>query len=102
MKKAIISLGGSQHIVQEGDVLRVTLAQTTDKKLSVPVLATIDGSTVNIGSPEVKGLVVELTVEDQEARAKKVTAIRYKAKKRVLKIRGHRQSQSVLKVSKIG
>jgi ribosomal protein L21 len=34
-------------------------------------------------------------------KAEKVTAIRYKAKKRVHKVRGHRQQHSVIKITKI-
>jgi ribosomal protein L21 len=40
-------------------------------------------------------------VVDNEAKAEKVTAIRYKAKKRVHKLHGHRQLQTVLKIDTI-
>jgi ribosomal protein L21 len=44
-------------------------------------------------------VVAEIVEED--VKADKVTAIRYKAKKRVHKVHGHRQHQTVLKISKI-
>ncbi|MDQ3093915.1 MAG: 50S ribosomal protein L21 [bacterium] len=101
MIKAIIQLGTSQHIVSVDDVLSVSIAQTDKNKFTVPVLAIIDGDKVSIGAPNVKDIEVEFTVEDQNERADKVTAIRYKAKKRVLKVRGHKQHLTRLKVSKI-
>jgi ribosomal protein L21 len=44
---------------------------------------------------------VELSVEDNAVRGDKVTAVRYKAKKRVMKVRGHKQAKVELKVTKI-
>ena len=40
-------------------------------------------------------------VVSADVQADKVTSIRYKAKKRVRTVRGHRQHQTVLKVTKI-
>jgi ribosomal protein L21 len=54
-----------------------------------------------VGTPLVKGAVVKASVVDAEARAEKVTAIRYKAKKRVHKVHGHRQDQTVIKIDSI-
>ena len=99
MKKAVIQVGAKQYLVAEGDQLEVSLQPSTDKKLSVPALLVIDGEKTTVGTPET-GSKVELDLLDR-FKAEKVTAIRYKAKKRVLKVRGHRQQLVAAKVSKI-
>src|SRR3990170_5715974 len=98
MKKAVIQVGAKQYLVAEGDQLEVSLQPSTDKKLSVPALLVIDGEKTTVGTPET-GSKVELDLLDR-FKAEKVTAIRYKAKKRVLKVRGHRQQLVAAKVSK--
>ncbi len=101
MKKAVIATGGKQYLVSEGETLTVERIKSTDKKLSFDPLMVIDGEKVTIGTPSVKGVAVKASVVE-ETRADKVTAIRYKAKKRVHKVHGHRQDQTVLKVESIG
>lgn len=105
MKKAVIATGGKQYVVAEGETLTVErLADTvaSDKKgVKFDALLVIDGDKVSVGAPLVSGANVTATVVDAEARADKVTAIRYKAKKRVHKLHGHRQLQTVLKIDKI-
>lgn len=71
------------------------------QKLDLEVLMVIDGDKVSIGSPTVSGVKVSAEIVEADARAEKVTSIRYKSKKRVHKVRGHRQYQTVLKVGKI-
>lgn len=99
MKKAVIISGGHQYIVAEKDKLEVELVG--DKKtLKFEPLMVIDGDKVQVGQPVVKGASVEAKVVD-ETRGDKVTAIRYKAKKRVNKKRGHRQNYNVIEITKI-
>lgn len=87
-------------MVAEKDKLEVELVG--DKKtLKFEPLMVIDGEKVQVGQPVVKGASVEAKVID-ETRGKKVTAIRYKAKKRVNKKRGHRQGYNVIEITKIG
>lgn len=100
MKKAVIRLGSSQYLVSEGDVIEVDLLQSADKKFSVPALLVLDGEKTIVGKPETESKV-DLTVNEALIKADKVTAIRYKAKKRVHKVRGHRQKLSSVKVAKI-
>lgn len=98
-KKAVIVSGGHQYVVAEKDKLEVELVG--DKKtLKFEPLLVIDGEKVQVGQPIVKGASVEAKVID-ETRGDKVTSIRYKAKKRVNKKRGHRQSYSVIEITKI-
>jgi len=61
----------------------------------------IDGDTIKIGTPLVKDAKVKAEVVNQNVKADKVMAIRYKAKKRVHKVRGHRQQHTQIKIVKI-
>jgi large subunit ribosomal protein L21 len=102
MKKAVIATGGKQYVVTEGDTVTVERLKDADKKsLTFDVLLVIDDNKVSVGTPLVSGASVMASIVDAEAKADKVTAIRYKAKKRVHKLHGHRQLQTVLKIEKI-
>lgn len=101
MKKAVIVSGGHQYIVSENEKFNVELVGD-NKTLTFEPLMVIDGDKVQIGQPTVKGAIVEAKVLEESIKADKVTAIRYKAKKRVNKVRGHRQQHSVIQITKIG
>ena len=100
MKKAVIATGGKQYIVTEGLTLEVELLGDESKVNFTPLLV-IDGDKVTVGKPEVKDSTVTAEVIEKEILGDKVLAIRYKAKKRVHKIHGHRQHKSVIKITKI-
>jgi large subunit ribosomal protein L21 len=102
MKKAIIATGGKQYVVSEGETLSIERLKSDDKTVNFDALLVVDGDKTTVGVPTVKGVVVKATVVDAEARAAKVTAIRYKAKKRVHKVHGHKQHQTVIKIDSIG
>ncbi len=99
MKKAIIATGGHQYIVQEGQTLEVELLKA-DKKVEFEPLLVIDGDKTTVGTPAVSGAKVSAEVLG-EVRGEKVTAIRYKAKKRVKKVHGHKQHLNQIKITKI-
>lgn len=99
MKKAIIATGGHQYLVQEGETLEVELLKE-EKNVSFEPLLVIDGEKTTVGTPTVSGAKVTAEVVAQ-VRAEKVTAIRYKAKKRVKKVQGHRQHLTQIKITKI-
>lgn len=101
MKKAVIATGGKQYVVSEGEELAVESLKVDGKKIDFDALLIIDGDTVSVGQPLVKGAKVTADIVDQESRADKVTSIRYKAKKRVHTVRGHKQHQTVIKIAKI-
>ncbi len=101
MKKAIIRVSGNQYVVEEGQVIEVDRLKDAGKSVDFVPLLTIDGDKTTVGTPEVKGAKVTAEVTQAEMQAEKVTAIRYKAKKRVHKVRGHRQLQTQLKIKKI-
>lgn len=101
MKKAVIQTGGKQYVVAEGDTLNVELLKNAGKTVDFEPLLVVDGDTVQVGTPSVAKAKVTAEVVEADVQADKVTSIRYKAKKRVRTVRGHRQHQTVLKVTKI-
>lgn len=101
MKKAVIATGGKQYVVAEGQTLSIERLKGDDKKISFDALLVVDGDKTTVGTPVIKGVAVKASVVDSEARADKVTAIRYKAKKRVHKVHGHRQNQTTISIDSI-
>jgi large subunit ribosomal protein L21 len=101
MKKAVIATGGKQYMVGVGDTVKVELLKNPGKSVDFEALLVVDGENVQVGAPLVAKSKVTAEVVEADVQADKVTSIRYKAKKRVRKVRGHRQHQTVLKVTKI-
>ncbi len=99
-KKAVISTGSHQYLVSEGDELEVEKVGD-EKKLSFEALLVIDGENISVGAPAVAGVKVSAEVTEAEVKADKVVAIRFKAKKRVNKRRGHRQTLTRIRITKI-
>ena len=100
-KKAIIQTGGKQYVVAEGETISVELLKGDSKSVSFEPLMVIDGDSVSVGTPAVAKVVVKADVVDSDVQADKVTSIRYKAKKRVHTVRGHRQHHTTLKITSI-
>lgn len=100
MKKAVISTGGHQYLVAEGEELEVEKL-SADKKTEFEPLLVINGEKASVGTPSVADAKVTVEVVEAEVKADKVVAIRYKAKKRVHKTRGHRQKLSKIKITSI-
>lgn len=101
MKKAVIATGGKQYLVTEGETINVELLDGAGKSIVFTPLLVIDGEKTTVGTPEVAGVKVTADIIEADVQADKVTSIRYKAKKRVHTVRGHRQRQAVLKINKI-
>jgi large subunit ribosomal protein L21 len=101
MKKAVITTGGKQYLVSEGEIINVELIKSDTKSVSFVPLIIIDGEKIQVGTPTVSKASVELEILEEDVQQDKVTSIRYKAKKRVHTVHGHRQHQTILKVSKI-
>ncbi len=99
-KKAVITTGGHQYIVSEGDVLEVELIKSDKKTIALEALLVIDGDKTTVGTPVVDSVKVNVEILG-ETRGEKVTAIRYKAKKRVKKVHGHKQHLTQIKIAKI-
>ena len=101
MKKAVIATGGKQYVVSEGDTLDVELLNSKSATVDFEPLLVIDGDSVAVGTPVVAKTKVSAKVVEADVQTDKVTSIRYKSKKRVRKVRGHRQRRSVIKITKI-
>jgi large subunit ribosomal protein L21 len=99
--KAVIQVGGKQYIVAKGDKVQVDRVADDTKKLSLEPLMVFDDKDAKIGTPTVKGAKVEAKVVAAEVKGDKIRVIRFKSKKRVKKINGHRQKYSVLEISSI-
>ena len=102
MKKAVITTGGKQYLVSEGELLSIELVSDAGKTLSFEPLLVVDGDKTTVGTPLVSGVSVKADVVSADEQDDKVTSIRYKAKKRVHTVRGHRQHKTVIKISSIG
>lgn len=100
-KKAVIATGGKQYLVTEGEYLNVELLKADGKSVTFEPLLLIDGEKTDVGTPVVTGAKVTAEIVEADTQADKVTSIRFKAKKRVHKVKGHRQRQSTIKITKI-
>lgn len=101
MTKAVVKIGGKQFIANEKETLLVDLLPEGTKELKLDALLTIDGDTIAVGTPTVKGVTVSAKVVDELVKGDKVRAIRYKAKKRVNTQIGHRQKYSRIEIVSI-
>jgi large subunit ribosomal protein L21 len=99
---AIIEAGGKQYKVAEGAVIRCDLVASevgSDVIFDRVILAGGEGP-VKVGSPTLSGASVSGTVVRQ-GKDKKILVFRYKPKKRVRKLNGHRQPFAEVKITKI-
>jgi large subunit ribosomal protein L21 len=102
MKKAVIASGAHQYLVSEGETIQVELIKDAAKgKLTFEPLLVIDGTKSTIGKPKVDGAKVAASIVEADVQQDKVRSIRHKAKKRVRKVRGHRQRLTTLKIDSI-
>lgn len=99
-KKAVIVTGGHQYLVSEGEELEVEKLDA-NKRPEFEALLVIDGENISVGAPVVVGVSISAEILEAEVKADKVIAIRYKAKKRVNKRRGHRQILTRIRINKI-
>ncbi|MDR1197319.1 MAG: 50S ribosomal protein L21 [Candidatus Nomurabacteria bacterium] len=99
--KAVIKLGGKQYIVAEKERLLVDRLPDGSKDLSLDALLIFDEKGSKIGQPTVKDIKVTAKVTQPEIKGDKVQYIRYKSKKRVHKVSGHRQQYSEIEIVSI-
>lgn len=99
---AIIETGGKQFKVAEGDIIRCDVAAEagSDVTFDHVVLGSKGGSKVTVGAPGIKDASVTGTVLGQH-KDKKILVFKYKPKKRVRKLTGHRQNYAEVKITKI-
>ncbi|MGH7238035.1 MAG: 50S ribosomal protein L21, partial [Candidatus Saccharimonadales bacterium] len=75
MNKAVITTGGKQYLVKEGETLEVELLNSAEQKISFVPLLVIKEDAVMVGQPLLEAAVVSAEVIDADKKADKVTAI---------------------------
>lgn len=103
MEVAVIKTGGKQYVVAPGDTIfieKLPAVAAGDSVTFDEVLLVDNGTDTTIGTPTVKGAVVKGTV-DRLGRSKKIDVVKYKAKSRYYKRRGHRQEYVKVKIDAI-
>lgn len=97
--QAIIASGGKQYLVQPDQTIELELLGD-GKKYEFDALMTIDGDTIKVGTPVVAGVKVHAEVLG-ETKGDKIKVLKFKAKKRVKTLTGHRQHYTQVKITKI-
>ena len=101
-KVAVIRTGGKQYLVKKGDILYIErIKGEKGEKVSFETLAIYDeeNKKADIGNPVLKEKV-EAEILDH-IKGDKIRVLRFKAKVRYRKVRGHRQLLSKVKIIKI-
>ena|ERR1035438_2782525 len=97
--QAVIASGGKQYLVKTDQIIDLELVGDV-KKLEFDALMVIDGDKISVGTPLVKGARV-LGEIIGEVKGDKLKIMRFKAKKRVKRLTGHRQHYTQVKIGKI-
>jgi large subunit ribosomal protein L21 len=99
---AVIRTGGKQYRVSQGDLVTVEKLEGSagDKVELASVLLVGEGNQVTVGRPWLEQARVVGTIVRQ-TRGPKVLIFKYKRRKGYQKRQGHRQDQTVLRVTEI-
>jgi len=100
MKQAVIITGGKQYLVAEEQELDIELTPEA-KELSFVPLLVFDEKKASVGAPEVKGGKVTASVLEPEVKGEKLKIMKFKPKKRVRRLTGHRQKHTRIKITGI-
>ncbi|TSC57263.1 MAG: large subunit ribosomal protein L21 [Parcubacteria group bacterium Greene0416_79] len=104
MTFAVIETGGKQYTVEAGDTLQIPKLSGDWKKDDVvtfdKVLLVDDGVNTTVGTPYISGASVKATIAEI-GRGKKIEVVKYKAKSRYFKLRGHRQPYMKVKIERV-
>lgn len=98
---AVVQTGGKQYKVSEQDIVKVEkLNANVGDKIQLDVLLISDDNKTVVGTPFVKGAVVEAEVLSH-GKADKIVVFKYKPKKNERTKQGHRQPYTELKILSI-
>jgi large subunit ribosomal protein L21 len=99
---AVISTGGKQYKVTEGQTLRLErVPGEVGTTVSFDrVLMTSDGEALQVGRPTLPGVTVTGRIVEQ-GKAKKVIVFKYKRRKGYRRKQGHRQLFTALRIDAI-
>ena len=95
---AVIKTGGKQYKVKKGDVLKIEKIDHPEGNEVVFDQVLLAGD--KVGTPLVDGVKVKAQVV-AEGKGDKVRVVKYKAKTRYHKVRGHRQLFTQIKIMDI-
>ena len=99
---AVIKTGGKQHIVAEGEILKVEKLKASKGEpidITDVLLIEKDGE-VTLGSPFIEGAKVTAKIL-RHGKTDKVTIIKMKRRKDYRKKQGHRQNYSEIQIEQI-
>ena len=99
---AVIQTGGKQYRVAQGDLITIEKLEGAagDRVELTSVLMIGEGNQVTVGQPHLEHACVVGTIVRQE-RGPKILIYKHKRRKGYQKRQGHRQSQTLLRVSEI-
>ena len=99
---AIVKTGGKQYKASKDEILIVDkIAGDPGSAVELnEVVALVDGASTTLGAPFVAGVTVKGEIVRQ-AKAKKINAFNYKAKKNERKRWGHRQEMTHLRITSV-
>ena len=96
--KAVISTGGKQYYVSEGDVIYVEKLDANEgDKVTFDQVLMVDSK---VGTPYLDGVSVTGTVL-KNGKQKKITIFKYTQKKKYRKKQGHRQPYTKVEIKSI-
>jgi large subunit ribosomal protein L21 len=105
MEQAVIKTGGKQYLVTAGTLISIEKlsdeSKAGDTVVFDQVLFKDDGVATVVGMPMIAGATVTGTVT-ATGKGKKIDVMKYKAKSRYLKRRGHRQVYAKVRIESIG
>ena len=99
---AIVRSGGKQYRVEEGALISVdTVAGKVGDIVTLgDILVIADGDDVKAGQPALDGAKVTAEIV-AHGKGPKIQVLRYKNKTRQRRARGHRQSETTIRITKI-
>jgi len=99
---AVIKTGGKQYLVKKGDKIKIEKleGEAGDKIEFSEVLFLGSDKEVKVGMPFLKDVKIEGKILKQ-GKAKKVTGVKHKAKKRYKVRFGHKQMQTEVEIVKV-
>ncbi|MCL2146772.1 MAG: 50S ribosomal protein L21 [Synergistaceae bacterium] len=99
---AVVETGGKQYRVQEGDLLNVELlrGEPGDEVILDKVLMKGKDDSVEIGKPYIEGASVKAEIVEF-GRNDKILVFKYKSKKNIRKMQGHRQDFVKIRITEV-
>ncbi len=102
MMYAVVSSGGKQYRIREGEIFKVEkIAGNPGTPVSFDnILMFSDGENVRIGQPSLDDVTVRGHIVEQ-GKAKKIIVFKYKRRKRYRRKQGHRQKYTAIMIDAI-